>query len=347
MNDAELDELLDAVAAPPPPPSLRRGLVSALPAPRRNVLGVPLRWAVAGGAAALCGLLGAAAFNVSPVHSEFNGAVECADGGVIYASVTRLVDPPVANLKWWFLGGENSFGGTLQAMHGDGYVRNRFAGTFTGYRYRLDLVANGEYFVTFSPLDAATIRKGMAPFQTNGQIVGTPPLPDPTFVHLDEPFEVTLYANGGERIYDRIVVSRTAPQPGAFQPPNPAAVLRLAGAQLYVNGQLALSRDNARSGPVVWVHLPGQGRFLAALDPAKNPLFVPGGHVNGNVLEFQSGDTQFRIVCTQPITTGNDRPLFVFHQQSFEDLLDPADPRSRRPMMNTAGPAWLHHESIP
>jgi hypothetical protein len=150
MNDIELDEMLNVVVAPVPPPSLRRGMLAALAAPRRRVRGIPLRWAVAGGAIALCGLVGAAAFHIGPVQSEFSAAVESADGP-LYARVTRLVDRPAANWKWWFLGGENSFGGTLQAMHGVGYIRNWFAGTFTGYRYSLNQVAEGQYRATLSP----------------------------------------------------------------------------------------------------------------------------------------------------------------------------------------------------
>ena len=346
MNDTELDELMNLVIAPPPPPSLRRGLAASLPAPRRKIFGMPLRWVLASGSAALFGLAGAAAFNISPVQGEFWGAVESPDG-TLYATTTRLVDPPIANLKWWFLGGAYSFGGTLQSMDGSGDMHNRFTKMYVGYRYELDRVADGQYRVTFSPPDAAEKQKQMAPFKLTDQLAAPPSLPDPTIVHMDEPFEVTLYASGGERIYDRIVVSRTAPQRTPFAKPDPTTVLSLAGAQVYVDGRLVLTKENAGSGPVIWVRLPGQGRFLAALDPQHNPLFAQAGHVNGNVLEFQSGTTEFRIVCSRPITTGGDRPLFVFHQQSFEDLLDLADPRSRQPMLSTAGPAAMHHQNIP
>jgi hypothetical protein len=184
----------------------------------------------------------------------------------------------------------------------------------------------------------------MGPFKLNGQLVPTPPLPEPRSVQIGEPFEVTLYQNGGERIYDRIVVSWTAPQRAPGSQAAPAATLRLAGVQLYVNGQLALTKADAGAGPVIWVHLPGQGRTLAALDPQHNPLFVQSGHVNGNVMEFQSKGIQFRIVCRQPITTGGDRPIFVYQQQSFEKLLDPANPLSQQAMLGNAGPASLHVE---
>jgi hypothetical protein len=345
MNDIELDEMLSLVAAPAPPPSLRRELVRALPAPRRKVFGMPLRWVLVGGAAALCAGLGAAAFDISPFQAEFTGAVQSPDGP-LYATATRLVQPPIANLKWWFLGSGSSFGGTLAKMRGSGYMHNRFTRTFTGYQYELDQTDDGSYRVFFSPLDAGTLQKDMGPFKLNGQVTAPPPLPDPRLVRLDEPFEVTLYASGGERIYDRIVVSRTSQHRTPTKEPDAATMstmLRLAGTQVYVNGQLVLDKFDV-TGATIWVHLPGQGRVIAALDSQHNPRFVQGGHVNGNVMEFEAHGTQFRIVCGQPITAGGDRPIFVYHQRSFEDSLDPASPLSRQPILGSAGPASLHVE---
>jgi hypothetical protein len=340
MNDIELDEMLNIVVAPEAPPSLRHSLIAALPASPRKVFGIPLRWALPAGVAVLCAALGAAVFDISPVQAQFYGAVESADGP-LYATTTRLVDPPIANLKWWFLGSGFSFGGRLAGMHGYGDIHNRFTKTFTGYQYKLDQAGDGSYRVSFSALDAETIRKHTGPFKFDGQIVAPPPLPDPILVHLDQPFVVTLYANGGERIYDRIVVSRTAPQRAPLRQPEPATMLQLTGPQVYVNGQLVPTQSDV-GGPVIWVHLPGQGRFLAALDSQRNPRFVQGGYVNENVMEFESEATQFRIVCGKPITTGGRRLIFVYHQQSFEDSLDPDSPLSRQPMLGSAGPASLH-----
>lgn len=341
MNDTELDEMLNLVVAPPSPPSLRGGLVVALSAPRRKLFGMPLRWVLVGGATALCAALGAAALNVNPVQAEFYGAVQSADGP-LYATATRVIDPPSAKLSWRFLGSAFSFGGTVAEMHGAGNMHNWFMQTYMGYQYRLDQVSDGNYRVSFSPLDAATIQMAMGPFRLIGQVLQLPSLPDPSLVRLDEPFEITLYSSGRERIYDRIVVSRTAPQRTPVKQPDPATTLRLAGPQVYVNGELALTKADAGSGPVVWVHLSGQGRFLAALAAQNNPRFVRAGDVNGNVMEFQSEGIQFRIVCSEVITSGGDRPIFVYHQQSFEGLLDPANPLSQKPMLGNAGPASLH-----
>src|SRR5207302_72586 len=122
--------------------------------------------------------------------------------GPLYATVTRVIDPPSAKLSWRFLGSAFSFGGTLAEMHGAGDMHNRFMKIYMGYQYRLDQVSDGNYRVSFSPLDAATIRMGMGPFRLIGQVLQLPSLPDPSLARLDEPFEITLYSSGGERIYD-------------------------------------------------------------------------------------------------------------------------------------------------
>jgi hypothetical protein len=171
-------------------------------------------------------------------------------------------------------------------------------------------------------------------------------LPSSLTVHVGEPFEVTLWESGGERIYERIVFSWTPPPdwPGAPHQSTQDGGMRLAGPQLYVNGQLAATQRSAGYGPVIWVHLPGQGRFLVTLDPQSNSRFTQAGHVSGNAIEFQTGSTQFKIVCTEPVVAGGDRPVFVYHQQSFEDMLDPSQPQTGQAFMGNAGPASLHQE---
>jgi hypothetical protein len=124
----------------------------------------------------------------------------------------------------------------------------------------------------------------------------------------------------------------------------PEGALRLAEPQINTDGRFTVKAGGKAWGPVVWVHLPGQGRFLLTLDPQGNSRFTQAGHVKGNVIEFQSGDTQLRIVCAQPAAAGGDRPLFVYHQQSFENTLDPSGPFAGQTFIGSAGPASLQQE---
>ncbi|MGA3098619.1 MAG: hypothetical protein ABSF25_19370, partial [Bryobacteraceae bacterium] len=341
MNDAELDELLDACTAPGPPPSLRRGLVAALPVERRKVFGIPLRWALVVAGATLCAAVGAATFQTS-VLGQFYGR-SSGDGGDLYINVTRRIDPPVGPLKAWSLGGGYSIGGSGAALSGGAYLRDRSVGSYCGYEYTLEGVATGQFRASLSAMPLSRLKERTAPFRLQGQFGAPPGLPASQTVQVGEPFEVTLSERGGERIYDRIVLSWTAPpdSPWIRSASAQNGSMRLAGPQLYIDGQLTASQRDAGSGPVIWVHLPGQGRFLVALDPQGNPRFTKGGHVSGNVIEFQSGNTQFKIACTEQIAAGGDRPVFVYHQQSFEDALDPSHPLAGQAFLGNAGPASL------
>lgn len=336
MSESELDQLLDAWNAPAPPPSLRRGMLSALPMPWPDFFRVARRWAAVAVVSSICIVLGAAGMN--PMLSRFDMQID-----ELYLQSTRLVTPSMAHARWWFWSDGYSSGSRAGLLHGSAYLHNRFTGNYIGYEYTMQPAGDGLYRVAFSQMQLSTLQKHQGPFKENWQQAVPVVLPAPQTVRVGEPFEVTLYENGIERVYDRIVLSRTPTPgwPGVYRQVD-RTVMRLRQPQLYINGQLTASQPSAGSGPVIWVHLPGQGRFLIALDPQQNSRFVQAGHVNGKEVEFQSEGTQFRIVCTDPITTGGDRPVYVYHQQRFEDLLNPNDPRARQFLMGNAGPANLH-----
>ncbi|HLK70202.1 MAG TPA: hypothetical protein VKU19_42525 [Bryobacteraceae bacterium] len=342
MNEIELDQLLSAWVAPAPPPSLRRHLIAAMPEQRRGILSVRQYWLIAAAAAGLCTVVGAVGFE-SPMLGQFRG--QWGDPG-LYVQVTRLVDPPVTPIQSWSFGGGNSIGGSgTAALHGSGYVRDRSTKTYAGYEYALKRAGDGQYEVSFAPMQFSTLSRLTGPYRIDGPFLSPPNLPAPQVVQVGESFEVTLSQAGGRRVYDRMVLSWT-PSAGWRGTGSAAtnATMRLAAPQLYVNGQLAAAQRDAGAGPVVWVHLPGEGRYLIALDPQGNPRFTQAGHVSGNRLEFEAEGKLFRIVCAAPIVTSGDRAVFVYHQQSFEGLLDGTHPLAARPLLGNAGPAGMHVE---
>ena len=55
--------------------------------------------------------------------------------------------------------------------------------------------------------------------------------------------------------------------------------MRLVSPQLSIDGQqIATGNSHPGSGPVLWLHLPGEGRYLIALNPAGNSRFVQAGN---------------------------------------------------------------------
>lgn len=334
MSEAELDQLLDVWTAPAPAPSMRRGLIAALPAPRRRVLGVPLRWALALAGGALCAALGASVLS-DPVLSRFYSQCDPSTPG-LNVQVTRLIAPSAAKWRWWFAGSGYRVGESGGVVRGSADLRERSTGKVYGYEFTMERVGEGRYRASFHSLQPATLKKLSRPFKGNGEIVPPPGLPAPRVIAVGESLDVAVWESGGERIYDRILLSWTAPDWvwSGRSPAGSAGVMRLAGPQLYVDGRMVARQQYAGAGPVVWVCLPGRGRFLVAVDPQGNARFTRAGRVAGNVVEFEGGESRFRIVCTEPIVGGGKRAVFVYHQESFDG---PAEV-----MVGVAGPAGLH-----
>ncbi|HTX38807.1 MAG TPA: hypothetical protein VME43_27460 [Bryobacteraceae bacterium] len=351
MNDTELDQLLDLWQAPAPPPSLRRGLVDSFPAAPRRLFGVPVRWLAACAAAALCAAVcvaGADQLFGNPELSRFYAS----GGPGLYMRTIRLVSPPQAQIHWWWTGGRYSFGGT-GTLHGSAGLQVRASRlsmfsprTIYGYQYALEPAGGGQYRITFAPLIPDTLH-GQGPYKFEDTFVAPHSLPTPQIVQMGQPVEVTLYQDASSRVYDRIVLQWGGfPEwPPKHAPGLPQGALRLVSPQLFIDGQAVhTAGGNTGSGPAVWLHLPGEGRYLIALEPQGNPRFVQAGQVNGSILEFQSEGRQFRIVCAESIATGAAQPVYVYHQQSFENVLDPAHPLAATPFFGNAGPASLHVE---
>jgi hypothetical protein len=341
MNDTELDQLLDTWQAPVPSPSLRRTTLSGLPPrPPRRVFGLPLRWVVAAALSAGGFAIGTSIWN-SPEIGRFYG-----QSGNIHVRSTRLVDPPTAVIRWWSKGAGNSIGETASGgIRGSGYLRDRSAGKFYGYRYIGEPVGSGMYQITFAPFDPATLRNG--PFKMEGEVVQGAPLHAPVMIHDGDTFDVDIYSDGASRVFDRIQIS-THPfpeepkrAPSREQQDWEAVKLTLGQPRVFVDALFAGEDGSSARGACVWVYLPGEGRYLITLNAEHNPRFVQAGHVNSNTLEFASNNKHFRIETATPIATGADRPVYVYHQQSFEDEINSDYPGARRMMTGSAGPASM------
>jgi hypothetical protein len=297
--------MLNTWKTPAVPPSMRAGLRLKFPADRvRRVLGVPVRWLAAFALGA-----GALALGTSLVED----GVLSSDAGRLdestYIRRTRIVEPPMARLKWMFMGGRST-GWQRQAgnLTGSVYLYDRLSHEHYGYTWSAQPLGTGRYLFAVRGLDPSALKE-------DGRIVLTASMP-PRVVAAGSVFEVNLYASGNERVYDRIELSAEQ-QPLVIQkdPAQTAVTITLTNPRLYVNGKLAASGVAEAKGITAIIDLPARGRYVLALDPQGNSGFLPAGSIDGGVMEFQSGGDQFRIECSAPIAAGGRRPLFVFLQQ--------------------------------
>jgi hypothetical protein len=307
MTEMELDEMLNTWKTPSVPPSMRAGLRLRFPAdPVRRVFGMPVRSLAAFALGA-----GALALGTSLVED----GVLSSDAGRLddntYMRRTRIVEPPMARLKWMFMGGRST-GWQRQAgnLTGSVYLYDRLSHEHFGYTWSAQPLGTGRYLFAVRALDPSVLKE-------EGRIVAGAPVPL-RIVAAGSAFGVNLYASGNERVYDRIELS-AQPQPLVIHqdPAQTAATLTLTNPKLYINGKLAADSGGVSEvkGATATIDLPARGRYVLALDPQGNSGFLPAGSVDGGAVEFQFGGDQFRIECSAPVAPGGRRPLFVFLQQ--------------------------------
>lgn len=321
MNDQELDQILDGWQAPSPSPSLRQQVCGVFSASERGrILGVQLRWIVAGILSAGFVALATEALVDGRLGGEASGGGD-SPSGPIYGRVIQMVEPPVARLGWLAASSGMSFGETTTGIRGSSWICDRPAGLFYGVEFTVNRLPDGRFQAATGSLIMERLQRG--PFQVTGQVVPLPANSGPAVVSDRQPFDVDIYRSGGTRIFARIWISS---QPFARRPLLPAPGMQFNSAKLYRNGvELMAWPGSDASGVSVWFRMPGQGRYVMALDPDGNSNFAAAGQVNGNLLEFHAGNDVYRLESAQAITSGGARTVYVWHDSGFESELKASD----------------------
>jgi hypothetical protein len=138
------------------------------------------------------------------------------------------------------------------------------------------------------------------------------PYPVAQILRDGETIALTLSADArtGRRMVDYIRVGT-----GVMKPRQEAASdvyaedaeLAITKPRLRINGaeQPADSLPDTLSAPVVWVNIPGQGRYLLSFKPRADQGFEKAGEVAGNSLMFSSAGNIFRIDSADRVATGS------------------------------------------
>ena len=79
-------------------------------------------------------------------------------------------------------------------------------------------------------------------------------------------------------------------------------------------------------GPVLWVYVPGFGRYVLSLQAREEAGFESAGEAAGNSLTFTAGGNIFRIDATERIAAGSG--TYTIHMLPDLDWM-PADPLDR------------------
>lgn len=135
-----------------------------------------------------------------------------------------------------------------------------------------------------------------------------------------------LTTPGGEqKLVDYIDVSckpaERAPESGAARNLSVEdAPMHISNPAMSVDGRPVPSAAKAGeiSGSLTWFYFPGAGRFILSLAPRSGQGFVKAGTINGNVISFQFGGSQYQVKSAVTIlSTGQTWNLYLLHDPMF------------------------------
>jgi len=87
---------------------------------------------------------------------------------------------------------------------------------------------------------------------------------------------------------------------------------------LAVDGKMATFAQGQISGPMLWIFVPGKGRFLLSIRPRGEYGFVKMGSIQGRQLSFRVDGETFEWRSQEPILGGKGNwNLYVLSQPSF------------------------------
>jgi len=158
------------------------------------------------------------------------------------------------------------------------------------------------------------------------------PYPVPQILRDGETIALTLSADArtGRRMVDyiRAGTGLMKPRPDVARDVYAEdAELTITQPRLRTNGieqQAAASLPATLSAPVVWMYIPGQGRYLLSFKPRAGEGFEKAGEVAENSLVFSSAGNIFRIDCADRIATGSGTYNIYARKASVADSADPA-----------------------
>jgi hypothetical protein len=224
------------------------------------------------------------------------------------------------------------------------FVRDGLRQVYVSYAVTVEALPDGTYRASFGPLSdqpPADVRG-----KPDWRVLSPAKYPVPQILRDEDTVRVELYAEGTklnttrdlvDYIHagreDRMVMRKEAPR-DYYADDAEIAVTR---PRIRVNGVtcdcVAVLPDTIR-GPVVWVYVPGHGRYVLSLHAHPELGFESAGEAAGNSLTFTADGNVFRIDATERVAAGSG--TYTIHMSPDSGWM-PADPLDRdRVMIGTA-----------
>jgi hypothetical protein len=223
------------------------------------------------------------------------------------------------------------------------FVQDNLRQIYASYRVTVETLPNERYRVSFEAPDP--------PLQWIGKegwkVFSPAKYPAPQIMKDEDSIRLVLYSNGGtsnttgnatRRVVDYIHIGRQDRMVFRKEAPHDSyaddAELAVSQPRLRVNGEASAAfaaMPETIRGPVLWVYVPGRGRFMLSLHANADIGFEEAGEVVGNSLTFTAPDGNlFRIDTAERIAPGSG--TYAVHVLPVPDWM-PADRQDRARVM--------------
>lgn len=189
------------------------------------------------------------------------------------------------------------------------YVRDNLRLVYVMYAVTVEKLDQDSYRVSFA--DSTAEKPGALRPVGNWNIVAPPQYPRPQIVRENDEISLPLFiAGNGVRLVDYIragdatkLVRRTGSPRDSYADDSEFTV---AAPHLRVNGNDAGTATVAgvNHGTLLWIYVPGLGRYELAYRKLPGQGFEWGGEVSGNKITLNSGGNILRIECAGRISAG-------------------------------------------
>jgi hypothetical protein len=211
------------------------------------------------------------------------------------------------------------------------FVRDNLRQIYASYTVTVETLPQESYRVSFGPPLPPTEMLGKADWK----VLAPAKYPLPQTMKDEDSIRLEVYSNGTtRRVVDYIHVGRQDRMVFRKETPHDSyaedAELAFTQPRLRVNGVEANAvgvLPETTRGPLLWVYVPGHGRYVLSLQTHAESGFEERGEVAGNTLTFTAPDGNvFRIGTTERIAPGSG--TYAVHVLPDVDWM-PADPQDR------------------
>jgi hypothetical protein len=225
------------------------------------------------------------------------------------------------------------------------FVRDGLRQIYVSYRTTVEALPDGTYRVSFGPSSE------QPPADVRGKkdwaVLSPAQFPVPQILKDEDSLRLVLYSDGNadnttrelvDYIHagseDRMVMRKEAPRDYYADD----AEMAITQPRIRVNGiacDSVVALPEMIRGPVLWIYVPGYGRYLLSLHSYADAEFESAGEAAGTSLTFTSKGNIFRIDTAERVAAGSG--TYTVHMLPDFSWI-PADPSDRTKVMIGAAP---------